>query len=146
MDGVNSMMGAFMALMMGYWEVLLLLLLVVLVLAAVWLFQPNPAWRAYSARNGWWISSRDPPVRFGTRLVAHISKLNPPLRRIARGPGSGEVGAGKAARIHSEPEKQLSWGLLRRPLTAFGQRGAAHSGKLGFRLGVRRRLAYGHTP
>ena len=39
MDGMNSMMGAFMALMMGYWAVLLLLLLVVLVLAAVWPFQ-----------------------------------------------------------------------------------------------------------
>ncbi len=39
MDGMNSMMGGFMALMMGYWAVLLLVLLVVLVLAAVWLFQ-----------------------------------------------------------------------------------------------------------
>jgi len=39
MDGMNSMMGGFMALMMGYWAVLLLLLLVVLVLTAVWLFQ-----------------------------------------------------------------------------------------------------------
>jgi len=39
MDGVNSMMGGFMALMMGFWGVLLLLLLVVLVLAAVWLVQ-----------------------------------------------------------------------------------------------------------
>jgi hypothetical protein len=39
MDGMNRMMGAFMALMMGYWAVLLLLLLVVLVLAALLLFQ-----------------------------------------------------------------------------------------------------------
>ncbi len=39
MDGMNSMMGGFMALMMGYWAVLLLVLLVVLVLAAVWLFE-----------------------------------------------------------------------------------------------------------
>jgi hypothetical protein len=39
MDGMNSMMGGFMALMMGYWAVFLLLLLVVLVLAAVWIFQ-----------------------------------------------------------------------------------------------------------
>ena len=39
MNGMNSMMGGFMALMIGYWVVLLVLLLVVLALATVWLFQ-----------------------------------------------------------------------------------------------------------
>ena len=51
MDGMNSMMGAFMALMMGFWVVFLLLLVVVLVLAGVWFVQqirrgapaPHPA-------------------------------------------------------------------------------------------------------
>ena len=36
---MDGMMGGFMALMMGYWAVVLLLVLIVLVLAAVWLFQ-----------------------------------------------------------------------------------------------------------
>src|SRR6266849_9722989 len=50
MDGMNGMMGAFMALVMGFWAVLLLVLLVVLALAAVWLFQQIR--RGASAPNG----------------------------------------------------------------------------------------------
>lgn len=52
MDGMNTMMGPLMGLMMGYWVVFSLALLVVLVLLAVWLFQQVRPRGATSPANG----------------------------------------------------------------------------------------------